>query len=170
MKKKELLELWDVLTSNKIKQLKEEASTKFKYALGKNTRLIQPEVEALQDLIKGISILPENIEKYNLERENLCSKFANKDDKEQPIIIGKTYQIPLDKKTSFNEELSKLKEKYSEDLDQLEKRRNELKDILEEEIDIAFYKIKLSCFPKKISEGDMLVLFPLIEDDTDENE
>jgi len=158
MKKKELVELWNVLSE--IGDSGEKMPKGFAYDLAKNRNKVKGEVDILTELTKP----PAKLEEYDKERQELCHKFADKDEQDNPIIFNNTFAIKENKEV-FDAAIEKLKEKYKDTLDKANKSKDEITEILEQETDITFHKIKLSKVPEEILQRYMYILEPLIIDD-----
>ena len=135
-------------------------NVKFSYAIAKNTKLMEVEVEAITNLTK----------EYDEKVINLIREYAVKDDDGQ--IVFEDAQRNLPKYTNREELETKLEElymEYKETVDEVEK-------IKDEDIDIDFYKIPLSSFEglyimngeKKtdiqLSAAELSIFEPMIDD------
>lgn len=164
MKKKELLELHAHLRVCQTLSGKCENITKFLYGVERNILKQESEIKALEKA----SNPSQEIQQYDQERIALCKIHANKKDG-QPIIINNAYDLS-DASGALKEEFAKafeeLKEKYKDALDKREEQMKQFDQILEEEVEIELYKIKLDNIPDDIAKhkGLMSGIMCLIEE------
>lgn len=153
MKKSKILELSRAL--NGVGRL---SGVAFSYAVAKNIRLIQPEIEALQKAIEPSKEFSE----YDQEREKLAIKHAKKDEKGNPVIENNQYV--LEDKEAFDKEFEKLKEKNKEVLAGRTKQAEDFDKLLLEEVEVKLYKVKLENIPKEITTAEMNSILDIIEE------
>jgi hypothetical protein len=129
MKKKHILAL-----QYKLATFPAVPNVKITYALAKNLRVLNTEVEIIKEVEQKT---PEFI-KYEEDRISLCEKYAEKDDKGNPIkeiVNGReVFKMKNDDKKIFEAEFKKLDEVYIEG-------RNKR---FEDDIKIELHKIKTS--------------------------
>lgn len=61
-------------------------------------------------LSKNIKPFDEELKAYEEARENLARKYANKDEKGNPVVIGGNYDIPYEVKAAFDKEIRDLQD------------------------------------------------------------
>ena len=149
VKRRILMDVWRMIN----RQRGQIHGIKFSYFLAKNRRRLQPEIEALEEIIKT----PLKYQEYDTERAKTARSFADTDSEGNPIINQSNYVI-TEKLTEFNEALNKLKEKYKEHIDARQRQIKEYDEMLEEEIEFDGYKITLSELPEKIDAESIEIL------------
>jgi len=137
---------------------KNAKGTKFNYAIRKNEKAIQLEVDDFYDMEKP----EEAFINYDKARIEICKKYAEKDEKDQPVIENGNYKI-LDQE-NFKEEINKLQEENKEVIENRRKQVDDLNAFLAEESDIKICKVKLSDIPADLTGQDIENIFPMIED------
>ena len=134
----------------KVYQLLDVKGEKFAYAVLKNKDKIETAFQTYLDILQKYKP-SEKYNEYDEKRVKLAEKFAKKDEKGEPIIIGERYDV--EDKEGFEKEWDVLKEEYKEALkewdDELEKKNQEL----DEEIDIDFHIV--SKVPDTISAREL---------------
>lgn len=153
LKKEEIVNLWNIIEIlNKIK-----SNVKFTYGIVKNKKIIQSEVEAIKETLKS----SERFEEYERNRIKLCSQMSEKNEDNKPIIINNEFKIQNIK--LFKIMLNKLVEEYQEDIDLESEKNKQIKNFLQEEVEVELYKINLEYFPEVTTE-QMKILIILIND------
>ncbi len=153
IKRNEILSLWDVLCS-----FNGQAGVKFCYAVAKNKRLLQGEVESIYEAN------PDTSEDFRSEKKKILDKYAEKDNKKKPIYIDKGNGVsepkvkPEDRLKAIREIEELKNEKFKDKSDQYDK-------LLREEVEINLHQISLDQFPDNISQHKMDVLFCLIKEE-----
>ena len=138
----------------------EKLNTRLAYALHKNKKLLQDEVDAIREVSKP----SQSLKDFQDKRIELCKEFADKDTEKKPIIVGTDFKI-VERKSEFEEELRLLTEEYKDVIAEQELRNKELNDILKEDVNgFALHKIKLEWLPETISGAAIGVLDYIIED------
>ncbi len=152
MKKKDLLPLQAALI-----KLSTIRHTKFAYCIVKNLKKVQQET----DIIRSLNKVSAEYTEYEKKRIALCELYAEKNDKGVAIIEGSQYKIKSKKR--FNTKLKALQEEYKETIKEKEKRDSEMNELLMEEIDIEFHKIKVDSLPDELSGTDLMAIEDLID-------
>lgn len=155
MKKRELFSLWDAIVG--IKDCKPHI--KFAYAIAKNKRIIQQEIDDLRALIE----LSEDMDEYEKKRRDLCMVCAERNEFDEPIINNNKFQIK--DKDSFRTEVDKLKETFADAIEEHENKIKAYEEILEEEVDIDFHRVKYEYFPHGLTQGQYDILLYFAADD-----
>lgn len=158
-KKKDILEINEAL--NSLLSSGEVKSKNLVYAIIKNTKLVEPEVTALS---KALETDSEEFKTYVEETREIYGKYADID--EQGNIKTVPGGIVL-KDPTTKDEVSKLivdlDDKYK---DAIEARKVEIEkynEILDEDVEIDFYKIKLEYLPEEIEPRVLYILDPIVE-------
>ncbi len=134
------------------------SGAKFNYAVAKNIRILQSEVEAIDAARKP----SEDYQAYDKEREELAKSYALKDEKGEAIIENGQYKI-IDQ-DAFDAALDVVKEKHKDAIAQREQQDKDFTALLESEADtIELHKVKLSDVPDAI-EGRMFQIVDIIEE------
>lgn len=167
MKRIELFEMAQNL--DKVRQ----KGSKFCYAITKNKYKLQKEIRDMEKVIEPSTEYKE----FANEMEKLKKELAKKDDMGNPLIIQRMgpngqpasfYDIDGvdDPKSEFNIRKDEIKNNY---LEAIEEHENKIKDyrenLLQEEVDFPFHKIRLSDVPVDISQEEMDVIFPFTTTD-----
>lgn len=118
---------------------------RFAYWVAKNKKIILNELKTIESANEPT----EEYKNFEKERIELCEKMANKDEKWEVKIIGKSYDISdID---GFNSELQKLREKYKNALDEMQKRNEEYENLLNQDSDLELFKIKEEIIPEWVT-------------------
>jgi len=131
---------------------------KFNYGILKNINKIKPEIESLQESSKPT---PE-FQEFEKKRVELAKECAKKDDKDKPVIEGDQYQI--EDRKAFDKKLDKMREESKVTIDAREKQIEEYNKMLDEEVSIDLYKIKLDVIPEDITSEQMNSISEIIEE------
>jgi len=154
MKNKDLFTLKEGL-----KEAKKLQGVKFAYAVAKNSRLVDHEIELLQETI----IPSEDFTEFEDKRNELVKKYAKKDKNGEPKqetqdVNGQTFSFfKIDDIPAYNEEAKPLEEEYKE---VIESRNTQLKEYdtqLEEDCGLVLHKVVIDIVPENIT-GETLEL------------
>lgn len=163
MKCEDVFQIYNTLKS--LDDAKFDANIKFKYAIARNKKILQPIVESLQEIIQP----SEELKKFEPERVELCRKYADKDEEGSPKFIEDRFII-IENREEFNKELEELREKYKEEMDKQEEKNKEFIELLKEDCkeEINFFKIDLTYFPdiELLTTGMIENLLPIIKEET----
>lgn len=132
---------------------------KFAYALVKNKKKIQSELDILKEIAKST----EEPEDFRKKRIDLCEQFCEKDDKKKSIIKNNSY-CGLEGNKKFNKEVEKLKLEYKTVLDKREKAVGEYDKLLQEEVEVDLHKIILKDIPEDITGQQLEAIQEIIEE------
>lgn len=159
MKRSELLELHRTLAG-----LHRITATKFSYAVARNLRILQPEVEAFEASQK-INHQSELVE-YERKRRELVNQFGSRDTNGK-LLVDETGVTLMRDYEGFQKALLPIKEKYAEALGEREAKEPELRKLLEEEVelDTGFFRIKAEVLPDGLTPPELFHLLPLIDGD-----
>jgi uncharacterized lipoprotein YehR (DUF1307 family) len=95
----------------------------------------------------------------------VCTQFCEKDENDKPVIENSNYKIPEEKKEEFDKTLDDLKEEYKETLDKAEKRNDQFMELMQEEVDIDFYRFKMNEMPEALLGSDLEIMFDLVDEE-----
>lgn len=137
--------------SNLINTVISLKGAKFAYAIVKNIKMVQAELEIL-DKAKS-----EKFKEYDKKRMELAKKCAKKDKAGRPVINGNSYI--LEDRESFDFGLKELREEYKEDIKDYE-------DLMGAEANISLHKIKLEDIPSDITIAQMAVIQEFVVEDS----
>ena len=140
MNRRNLVDLWKIMD-----QYKGVKHIKFAYFLAKNKKKIQPEIEALEEII----VPSEAFKAYDGERAKLAEFYSDKDEDGNPKILNSNYVV-AEKLKEFEDELKVLKEKYTKVVEERNKQVEDYSNMLEEEIEFDGHKIKLDDLPPEV--------------------
>jgi hypothetical protein len=145
--------------SRALESVGQSQSTRFAYAVAKNKKAIQAEVEAIQAAVKP----PDWFNDYERQRMGLVQQHALKDKNGQMIQDGNTARIGNMQK--FQEELEALQAKFKDPLEELKKKDEEARKFVEEEVEVELYEIQTKYLPKDLKADDLFILMPAIVGD-----
>jgi hypothetical protein len=132
---------------------------KFAYNVIKNTKLLQPEIDALQKAGE----LSEEFKAFEIERMALAQKFAKKDKEGNPVIENNSFVLA--DQAGFDKEFKLLQKKHDKAIKARESQVAEFNKLLEEEIEVDFFTVKLSDVPQSITPGQVKGIFEIIVDE-----
>lgn len=152
MKRSELFELY-----NKMQGLRYHSDNKkFSYALIKNIKNIENEINILNEIIKPTQDFLE----FEKERITICRSHAIKDENDEPILNGDEFQI--EDMNKFNLDLEPLKIKYRDSLTKRQKQIEKYNSLLDENIEIEFVKIGPDDLPDNITPNEIEDIYPIL--------
>lgn len=157
MKKRDLFGILEVL--GQFRDLK--GSVKFSYAVAKNFKLINDEVDIIRDLVKPS---PE-FEAFDNARNGICAKFAEKDEGGNPIIMNGEYKIKVEDISDFNKSMNVLMEESKDVIAVRTKQLEDYNSLIGEDVELSLHKIKLSSIPDGVSPAQMATIDSMIEED-----
>jgi len=140
MKKTEVVNLFNLFDLIKAK----ESNIKFSYAVVKNKKIIQTEIESIEEIQKEKEKI---LEGYLTERDELIKKFGKTNEKGLPEIKAEDKQAMA----NFTSEDIILREKYKNELEEYTLKQKEFDEILEEEVEFNFHKMKIDIMPDFIT-------------------
>jgi hypothetical protein len=153
MKKKELYALHASLVA-----LSNIGGARFAYAVSKNKKFIQDELE----LVEKTLVQSDAFKEYEGKRVELCAKHSNKQENGEPVMKDNMYDI-IDRK-KFDKELKVLQAEYKEAMDEHLQKVKDYETLLEEDSDIEFKTIKLEVVPTEITASRLdPILFMIVE-------
>jgi hypothetical protein len=153
MKRSELFDLY-----NKLQGLKHLSGNKaFSYALIKNIKGIESEINKLNDIIKPTK----NFLQFEEARIDVCKSHTIKDENDEPIQSGEEYQI--DDMEAFNLALEPLKEKYKTELTERQQQIDEYNSMLDIEIEFDFIKIGPDELPDAITPNELEDIYLILK-------
>lgn len=134
--------------------------SKFSFTIAKNKEVIKPTVDKLNKMIK----MSNRFMEFDKKRVEINEKYAERDEKGNPIMKEERFTIPNDKKEDFEKEIEALKTEYKDAVSERETQKKELEAFLKEEITLDFKTIPLSIIPEDINVDEMEILAPLVEE------
>lgn len=146
MIKKELYPLYSALQA-----LSSAGGARFAYAISKNKKLIQEELE----LVEKSLVQSDKYKEYEQKRVELCTKHANKDKDGNPMMLENVFSIA--DMEQFSKELKELQSGYTAELEEHLKKVEEYNKLLEMDTEITFFKIKLEILPDTYLDKDGVV-------------
>jgi len=144
--------------TNVFDQIKNVASNpKFAYAIAKNRKLVQSEVDAIKE---AIAPAPE-IKEYDQKRIAMCRDYCQMDADGQPVIAEQNFVIDPEKQEDFNKAIEALREEYSESLEAHKDKLGLADQLLQEEVEIDFHKVLIDNFPDGLTQQqyELLMVF-----------
>jgi len=160
MKNIELINLYANL-----KELKELTGVKFSYAIAKNIKIIENEIENINASLKQTK----EEEEYNKKYKEICIKHSIKDDNGEPIVKreGNYESYSFDNKELFDIDIENLRKENKEVLELIKEKEKNYNKFLNEEIsnDIKLFKIELQYIPENITTEQMNNIFEIVIED-----
>jgi len=133
------------------------------YSLLKNSKLIADEAEALN---KAFETDSEEYKDYIQKTQELSQKYGDKDETGELKLtenkMGVIVSDPENKK-NLTEEIKKLDEDYKDALEARNKELEKYNELLSEEIEIDFNKIKLKDLPDTLTNDAKFAVSVLID-------
>lgn len=152
MKRSELFDLY-----NKLQGLRYHSDNKkFSYALIKNIKSIESDINELNEIIKP----NEDFLQFEQERISVCKSHAIKDENGEPILNGDEFQI--ENMEQFNADLEPMKVKYQDVLSKRQKQIEEYNTLLDEEIQEDLIKIGPDDLPDGITPNEIEDIYPIL--------
>lgn len=136
-------------------------SGKAGYAIAKNRKLIEEEIEALESTIKT----KDNLNEYNKARIELLEKHAQKDEKGNSIteIKGNESHYILKDEKAFEKEFEKLKETHKQAIKDREKQIEDFNKLMQEKANITLFNITEDQIPETATANEVYVLLKLVK-------
>lgn len=153
MTKQQALNLFFNLT-----KLNNLQGAKFTYLIARN-RIILEKVRI--ELDKFITPTDDYV-KFDEKRLELAKSFAKLDEEKKPLVIGD--QFVMRDQQEFDKAYDVLKGENKEVVDQRSNQFKLYNEVLREEINPEFYKIKISDVPDNINSEQMEIITPFIEE------
>lgn len=131
---------------------------KFAYATVRNLKLLAPIVEGLDKAIE----FGYDYRQYDKEREELCQKYCDRDDKDKPVIKNRVYQFNEDNKHKFESAVLALNElpAHKAAIEARKLQEEEYRGLLElvpEDMPVL-HKVKVDNIPEGITGEEMMIL------------
>ena len=141
-------------------EIKEMPSNpKFAYAVAKNRKMVDDEVQLVRDAIKP----NDDMSAYDTKRIELCREYAQLDDDSNPVIHNSNFVIDPERLQEFNEKIEALREEHRETLDAHKERLIEADKLLKEECDVDFHRVSIDVFPDGLTQEqyEMFMVFSM---------
>lgn len=135
---------------NDVSELK---GVKFAYAVLKNRKKIESQLEEDRPIFEKILEPTLGFKEYEEKRIELCKNHSEKDEDGEAITEGDRFKI-IDVKT-FNSELESLGKEYEESLSERKKQIEDYNNLMEENIDMDFKKVKFDDLPSDMNEKQL---------------
>jgi len=141
----------------------EKTTAKGAYAIAKNKKIAEGEVKAIEEAQKNV-IIPDKFKEYDEKRIKLCEELADKDKDGNPVKInnGQQFAISPESQEVFNEKLQSLREEYKEAIEEKDKVEKDFLDLLAEEVEVDFHKVKIDDLPDNVTASQIEALDEII--------
>lgn len=160
IRKTPMLKNKDILSLNQaLNTVGNLSGVRFSYAVAKNKKLIETEIEALNVALKA----SEKYTEFDTKRVELCKRLADKDEKGVAKMDNNSFVI-IANKEEFDKELEALRTEYKEEIDAREAQIKKFNEMMEEESSFVPHKIKLADLPANITAKQTTDLFEIIEE------
>lgn len=148
MKRKDIPSVLNTL--NEVSELK---GVKFAFAVLKNRKRIETQIEGDKEIFEKILTPPDEFKDFETKRIELCVLHSDKDENGTPIIKDDQYVIK--DLNLFNVELDKISETYKDVIEERKKQVDEYNSLMEEDLELEFKKVSVDDLPDEISEKQL---------------
>ena len=158
MKRKELYALNQAFGT--VKFLK---GVKFSYAIAKNKRKIEADIELLREAIKP----SDRMKEFDEKRIELAKTHSKKDGRGEPqkiTTLAGQEEFVIEDMDAFTKEVEALKELYKDAVEEQDAKIAEANKMMEEEISIELEKIGQEDIPEDIMAEQLDSIFLMIKD------
>lgn len=132
---------------------------KFVYAMSKNMKALQAEIDSLQKAME----MTDEFKKFEDARIALINKYAEKDDKGVVKITNNEYIIG-ENKAVFDAEFETLRQANQAAFDARQEQIKQYTELLKTDCNVTLFKVKLDDVPKDITAQELNGIYPLIEE------
>jgi hypothetical protein len=137
----------------------------FAYAVVKNLKLLEKEIEVLEEVRKPSE---EFMQEFQPKVDELVKKHAKKDEDGNPEQgdgpQGPTIQVDPKNKVKFEKEFAALEKENQALVDQRMEQLTKFNDLLQEEVEIELVKIKKEDLPEDIKVAELYGISDILED------
>ena len=135
---------------------------KFAYAVAKNKKLIEEEVEALNEGLNP----SEKFKEYDEKRVELAKEHAEKDEDGNAVMVGEENIKSFDIKdiAKFTKDLEKIQEEYKTELEARDKQLKDYEKLMDEDTKLELQKVKLENVPEEITGEQLELISEIIEE------
>ena len=142
---------------NNLSELNNLSGAKFSYVILKNKALIETDIKLLTEVNKQT----ETYQKFEFDRFALCEKYCEKDENGKAVLVNNYYKI-IDREL-FEIEMKQLTDMNQQDIIFENNRIKSFENLLNENVDIEFLKLKISDIPENITVKQMDIIKDFIE-------
>lgn len=137
------------------------SGVKFAYAIAKNKKVIETEIEVLKESVKP----SEKFTEYEKKKAEIVKKYADKDEKGNYKADANNQYVVETQKVEFEKEVAPLNEEYKEEIDKRDAQVKEFNEVmLKAEAKFIPFKIKKEDVPVNITVAQTTAIFSLIEE------
>ena len=147
IKRKDLLELFAGMNATA-----ELEGSEFAYAVAVNIKKIQPEIDAINAMLKP----SEDFSKFTESRDQIVKKYGT------PMSDGNRYTIPQESMAAYEEEIKTVEEECKDILKKREELEKEYVEFLEKESSVDLCMVAKSDIPKSITPRQVFAILPMI--------
>jgi len=146
---------------NALQTLGDLKGVKFAYAIARNINICKPEVEALQEALKGSDEFLE----FEAKRVELAKEYSKKDENGKPLSERGAFVMADEDK--FNKKLEELKnsKEYKDVTKIREEQVESWEKLLEEESSLKLYSVALESVPEELTVRQMTAIADLVNED-----
>lgn len=139
------------------------SGTRFAYAVAKNKKKLQEEIESIKAAISP----PPRLMEYEEKRRGLVMQYAAKTKDGRPDVdaVGNARILDI---RAFEDALAPLKDQYREELEAYEAKTPERGAFLSELVELELHEIPIKHLPKDLKGEDIYMLMPIITGDLSE--
>ncbi len=139
---------------------------KFAYAVAKNLKIVNSELEIIEKLRMPSK---EYIKTYDKERLELCEKYCEKDEKDEPKTNVTGYEFTPENRKKFEREVEELKAKHPGVVKEYEDQIEEYNKMIGEEMEIELFMIDQANIPEDITTGQLSGIIQIVKEEKVEN-
>ncbi len=138
----------------------------FAYAIVKNLKLLEKEIEILEEVRKPSE---EYLEEFQPQVDELVKKYSKKDESGNPEQVqvpgqGSVIQVDPDNKIEFEKEFAVLEEENRELVDIRMKQLTSFNDLLQQDLEIELVMLTKEDLPKDIKVVELHGISDILED------
>ena len=143
-----------------------DVGRKFAYALQKNKKIITDELEVIQAALKQLEGAElEGMVAFEASRESLLNNFGKKTKDGALETDPISQQVTLENIEGFEAGFKKLQVKHKATLDAQKALDTINEEIMKSPITIDLYKMDLDTVPETLTNRNMSIIFPLINEE-----
>ena len=134
---------------------------KFAYSVARNAAAIEGFVKALQKCTEP----SEQYTEFDGKRVELARECADKNKDQAPatVKVNGVEEFVIGDREKFNKGIDKLRGEYGKAIEEFEKQTVDFEGILEEEIEVAIFKVKEEDLPEEITSDQLIFIKEIID-------
>lgn len=129
---------------------------KVAYAIAKNRRLVETELEVFKNMLEE----HDDFKAYDKERLELIANYTVKDANGKPVIEGNQFKI--EDEVAWEKALKPLQEKYKDAIEKRDKQIEDYNKLMGEESKLTLYTIKEEDIPENATSQEIYTLLKFV--------